>query len=490
MITYIIKATVCSILLLLVYRFLLQREKMYAFNRGYLLFSILFSLLVPFITFEVKPDSIVPEDIPLPLVITLEETAPAQPVTTEKGLSLLQAGMIVYVLITGILLTRFLLNLYRIRQAIAGNNVLPYQGARLVLTNHDIPAHSFLHYIFISQADYNNPGTRTVLLTHELSHIRQKHSWDVLFIELLLVFCWLNPAWIFYKRSIQLNHELQADDTVIKTHPDIRSYQHLLLEKIQQQPAVSPASSFNYFITKKRLTMMTKAPNSKRIVCLQLALLPLFLAAVVLFSERTYAQEKKAPAKKVPEKVAPEGEAQDTTPLKRKPIILSLEKTLPPGPGASAEQLNEFKQLVDKGATPEGKVISYRYSKEDKQKLKAIYADMSDQQRREFPAVIFSKPPVRKSPTTAQLQSWGDAAMYGVWIDSKRISNAELASHKPEDFALYYESRLAKNAVNYGKHYVQVDLYTQESYNRMYTEGEESVYVIKKVDLKVRAKKK
>lgn len=490
MITYIIKATVCSILLLLVYRLLLQREKMYAFNRGYLLFSILFSLLVPFITFEASVETIIPEDIPLPLLIIADKNAPAPPVAIVKSLSLLQAGMIVYVLITGILLTRFLLNLYRIRQAITGNNVLQYQGTRLVLIDHDIPAHSFLHYVFISQADYNNPGTRTVLLTHELSHVRQKHSWDVLFIELLLVFCWINPAWIFYKRSIQLNHELQADDAVIKTHPDIPGYQHLLLEKIQPQPAASPASSFNYFITKKRLTMMTKAPNSKRIACLQLALLPLFLAAIILFSGRTYAQEKKAPEKKVPEKAAPGEKAQDTTPSKRKPIVIALSKTLPPGPGASPEQLNEFKNILEKSAVSHDNIYSYTFSKEDKKRLKDLYATMSGKQREDFPLLVFSKPPVRKSPTATQLQSWSNADIYGVWIDNKRISNADLANRKPEDFALYYESRLAKNAVNYGKHYVQVDLYTGKGYNDIYTEGEESVYVMKKVDIKVPAKKK
>lgn len=476
MITYIIKVTVCSVLLLLVYRFLLQREKMYAFNRGYLLFSILFSLLVPFITFEEQIAGVFPEELFLPLDIPFDTPAPAQAATKTNGINLEETVIVIYLFITTLLLARLLRNLYRIRQAITGNRVLHYQGAKLILTHRDIPAHTFLSYIFISQADYDNPATRTILLTHELSHVRQKHSWDVLFIELLLVFCWLNPALVFYKRSMQLNHELQADDAVIKTHDDIPSYQHLLLDKIEQLSAAPLTSTFNYFITKKRLTMMTKSPNSKRIACLQLALLPLFIATVFLFSSRTYAQEK-APVKKKTENITPIKEPNDTA---NRIGTIFFEKQYPSGPGIPAEELKEFNAILDRSATSGQKHLIYKFSKEDKIRLKALYSTMSTEQRKDFPALLFSKRPARKSPTTQQLQNWQDPKMYGVWIDNKRVSNNVLANYKPEDFALYYVSKLSKNAVNYGKHYVQIDLYTPDDYDRTYKDDELMVFVLKR----------
>lgn len=58
--------------------------------------------------------------------------------------------------------------------------------------------------------------------------------------------------------------------------------------------------------------------------------------------------------------------------------------------------------------------------------------------------------------------------MYGVWLDGKRIRNKELSKYQPKDFALYSVSRLAKNAINYGKHYYQVDLDTPQSYEAIY----------------------
>ncbi len=480
MITYIIKLTVCSALLLLVYRFLLQREKMYAFNRGYLLFSVLFSLLVPLITFEEQIAGVIPEELFLPLDIPFDTPTPAQAATRTSNLTLEQAAIAIYLLITMLLFARFLLNLFRIRQAITGNKVLHYQGAKLILTNQDIPAHTFLSYIFISKADYDNPATRTILLTHELSHVHQKHSWDVLFIELLLVFCWFNPSLVFYKRSMQLNHELQADEVVIKTHDNIPGYQHLLLDKIEQLSATPLTSPFNYFITKKRLTMMTKSPNNRRIACLQLALLPLFVAVLFLFSGRSYAQvtttEKKIPEKKATARKPSEAVMvlMDTT---KKEHTLMFTKQYPSGPGASAGQIKEFSDILERSGTPNGKFTSYKFASEDKKRLKTLYMAMSTEQRQEYPLLMFSKPPARQSPTTQQIQNWQNPKMYGVWIDGKRVSNEVLANYQPADFSLYYVSKLAKNAVNYGKHYVQIDLYTPDSYNKTYKAGEELVYV-------------
>lgn len=492
MITYIINSAICSILLLLVYRILLQREKMYAFNRLYLLFSILFSLLVPFLSFRVSQDApALLEDIYLPAIIPFELEAHVLPVTGSpapavEGISVSFIATMIYALISIILLVRFIRNLHRIRRAIAGNDILHYHAARLILVDKDIPAHSFLRYIFISKADYNHSATRDALLTHELSHVRQKHSWDILFIELLQVFYWLNPTLIFYKKAIQLNHELQADDTVIKTHGDIRSYQHLLLDKIQHQHIIPLTSSFNYFITKKRLTMMTKNPNSKRIVCLQLAVLPLFLAAIFLFSERTYAQDQKVPEKKTQLTASPEKKRQeaDTT----VPRIVSF--TLPLGPGASPEQIDEFKSILGKSADASGKSIIYKFSTEERKQLKTLYSTMNAEQRMQYPMLMFIKPRPKKSPTAADLQRWSDPKMYGVWIGSKRVDNAVLANYKPEDFVLYDESRLSKNAVNYGKHYVQVGLYTPQQYDAMYKDGEEALVILKRDITKRRLKTK
>jgi len=81
--------------------------------------------------------------------------------------------------------------------------------------------------------------------------------------------------------------------------------------------------------------------------------------------------------------------------------------------------------------------------------------------------------PTRKSPTLAELKSWADSKIYGVWIDAKRISNSDIEKYKPSDFGWYNVSKLEKNAINYGKHYYQVSLYSQKYYDEEINNGKE-----------------
>jgi hypothetical protein len=91
--------------------------------------------------------------------------------------------------------------------------------------------------------------------------------------------------------------------------------------------------------------------------------------------------------------------------------------------------------------------------------------------------------PAKKSPTREQLTKWTDGKMYGVWLDGKRINNSELARYKPSDFSLYYVSKLTKTALNYGKHYYQVNLYTNSEYERTYLSSKRSPVLIREITL-------
>jgi hypothetical protein len=104
-------------------------------------------------------------------------------------------------------LIRFTRNIYLLLSNAAKNKIINYQRAKLVLLKEEVASYSFLNYIFISEADYSNKAIEEELITHELTHVREKHSWDVIFIELLQIFFWFNPLFIFYKKAIQLNHE-------------------------------------------------------------------------------------------------------------------------------------------------------------------------------------------------------------------------------------------------------------------------------------------
>ncbi|WP_141384658.1 M56 family metallopeptidase, partial [Flavobacterium flevense] len=126
---------------------------------------------------------------------------------------------------------------------------------------------------------------------HELIHVNQKHTLDILFIEILKVIFWFNPIFIFYKKAIQLNHEFLADEKVVKSHNNVPFYQNLLLSKANVNPTYYLASNLNYSVTKKRLIMMTKNTSTTRALLKKGILIPLLTALVFSLCTKVVAQE-------------------------------------------------------------------------------------------------------------------------------------------------------------------------------------------------------
>ena len=102
-------------------------------------------------------------------------------------------------------------------------------------------------------------------------------------------------------------------------------------------------------------------------------------------------------------------------------------------------------------------------------KLTVSEVTLDDTPKLKYPDTLLwvktAKPLEKKLPTTEQLKKWQDAKTYGVWLDGKRASNSTLSKYRPADFGNYNESKLEKNAVNYGKHYYQVNLFTKNYYD-------------------------
>jgi len=284
-------------LLLTIYFFLLEKEKIYKFNRFYLLFGLVFSVLVPFIpitiygevasVIEVSEVNSSERSVSNTTVIPLE-TAPEP--QQDYFLPIL---LIVYSIITAFFLYRFIKNIYFILITAHRNKKVSYQGAILVLTKDTAISHTFLNYIFINEEEYKANAIEKQLLSHELTHVNQKHTLDILLVELLYLFLWFNPILILYKKAIQLNHEFLADESVLSIYKGISDYQVLLLSKIGLVNTIPLTHSFNYLITKKRLVMMTKQVNKTRTLFKKIALLPLLSLLLFLFSTKVVAQKDK-----------------------------------------------------------------------------------------------------------------------------------------------------------------------------------------------------
>ena len=279
MIDFLIKSSLCLITLFGVYTFFLEKEKMNVFNRVYLLVSLVIPFAIPFIKFESSHENLQQNLIPNTIQIIQGQAVVIQQSSDYSALILWS----LYTIISSLFIFRFGKNLLAIVLKIKSNPKKKIENSTLVLVKEKTLPHTFLNYIFINKEDYENRNVEEELYTHELTHARQKHTLDVLFIEILKTVFWFNPILIFYKKAIQLNHEFLADAKVVKSYNNVPFYQDLLLEKASWNSNFYLASNLNFLVTKKRLIMMTKTTSKSRALLTKLSVLPI-LAGLIFFS--------------------------------------------------------------------------------------------------------------------------------------------------------------------------------------------------------------
>ncbi len=285
---FLIKSTLSLAVLLAMYFLILEREKMHQFNRFYLLSSLLFSFVIPFITIEIIQEIPQPQTTPTIIPMTGETS---MPIIEDSINYWLIAAWSLYGIITLALLLRFVVNIWKLNARTKSNSIINYKNAKLVLLQEQTLPYTFLNYIFINEKDYHNRKIEAELYTHELIHVNQKHTLDILFIEILKVIFWFNPIFIFYKKAIQLNHEFLADEKVVESHNNVPFYQNLLLSKANANPTYYLASNLNYSVTKKRLIMMTKTASNSRALLKKGMLIPVLTALVFSLCAKVVAQE-------------------------------------------------------------------------------------------------------------------------------------------------------------------------------------------------------
>lgn len=304
MIVYLVKSTLLLAVLWLLYRLLLENEKMHHFNRYFLLFALLFGLATPFISFEIssntyvagiklekvqdatnKPAEVV-DDILRPLTtnsVNVSSPYSKQELGEENYIPVRYFLWATYGFITSILFIRFLIGLKQIRNKIIRNETRKIDGARLVLMDTPIIPQSFFNWIFINRNDFNSGKIGPEILEHELTHVRNYHSLDILLVEFLKVVFWFNPVIYLYKYAIQLNHEFQADAFVINHISGIDKYQLTLLNSCSYPVSTTFTSCISYNLFKKRFKMMIQEYSLTRSLSKKVILLPLSLSVALLF---------------------------------------------------------------------------------------------------------------------------------------------------------------------------------------------------------------
>jgi len=285
MIAFILESTICLIVTYGFYHLVLRHLKTFSFNRYYLLFSILFSMVIPFMEIRVGFNAPVGQGLNglgfATGELILGETTAGTPV---RVFSVELMVKILYWVVTTIFFVRFLVNIVKLFWKTRVSVSTMDLKARICLVEEQTLPYSFFNRIVVNRVEFENDLIDTELLLHEQAHCSQYHSVDIIAIELLKTVLWFNPfVWLF-KKAIQINHEYMADHTVVTTNNRDR-YQHILVNLALRNNSAYLASDFNYSLTKKRLMMMTVKNVRDHAIIKRLVAIPLFLllAAALTF---------------------------------------------------------------------------------------------------------------------------------------------------------------------------------------------------------------
>ena len=244
---------------------------------------------VPFILIQNDTENIIHETVETEYIVLPSDAqfTSAYPINEIKPVKeKLSLGFIIAIIyfigfaVNLIILCKSIYSMFRIIRS--GKRII-YKNNRLVIVDGKISPFSFRKYIVISREDYaNNP---LEIITHEKAHIDLRHTWDLIFMELLLLFQWFNPALWLLKRELRDVHEFQADMHVLKSGIDAKTYQLLLVKKAVGSSSYTLANSFNHSKIKKRITMMLKIKSSKWAKMKILLLLPAGILSIYAFAK-------------------------------------------------------------------------------------------------------------------------------------------------------------------------------------------------------------
>ncbi len=259
---YIVESSLVLALLLLFYKIILSKEKCIRYNRFYLLFtgaaSIAFPLIdLPLINFAKSAPTIEPI-YELPAIISqLTTFSASQPSGFESFLSI--AGLIY---LAGIIWVTILL-LIKVGKLIilirSSNPLIQHSKYKIILTHGIMPSFSFYNYLFLNEVDKTKEELNAII-AHEEAHITQKHSIDIILIEIHQIVFWFSPLSYMLAKNMRLNHEYLADYAVTKSI-DKRAYINTLLRHIYNNTVLGVVHYFGLDSTEKRIKMIGQSIN-------------------------------------------------------------------------------------------------------------------------------------------------------------------------------------------------------------------------------------
>ena len=257
---YLLKVNVAFVLFYAFYRLFFYKDTFFKLRRAILLAFFGLALFYPLLNIQdwVRQQEPIADVIYMYSAMLPEATAKADAAASVDWYGWLLGSLgFIYWGIVAFLCGRFLVQLSSILW-------LAHTSERVVI--HETPVYalrkaagpfSFFRMVFLHPESHSDKETDEIL-THECTHVSQWHSIDVILSEMMCMACWFNPFVWLLKREVRHNLEYLADNTVIQSGYDSKSYQYHLLGLAHHQSVTTLYNSFNVLHLKNRIMMMNK----------------------------------------------------------------------------------------------------------------------------------------------------------------------------------------------------------------------------------------
>lgn len=284
MFNYLIESSVCLTLFYTIYYFFLRNDTFFQRNRFYLLLSSLIAMVIPLLEFDFSqkaPSQTVAITLEAISVSATNAQQTIKSTITTNTWSISTIFFIIYILGCGLVTARFGWRMFRLLRIIRRSKVQVRLDYKLINTHGTLPTFSFMRYLFWDNTKELTPNERVKIINHELTHIRDHHSWDVMYMEIVKIVFWFNPIIYLYNRSLKYHHEFIADAAVLK-ETTAKDYGKLLVQSLFKQVNLQLTHNFNQIEIKKRLAMMEKLRSPGYKFLKVFVLLP--FVAIMLFA--------------------------------------------------------------------------------------------------------------------------------------------------------------------------------------------------------------
>ncbi|WP_149276584.1 M56 family metallopeptidase [Pareuzebyella sediminis] len=259
MIQYILECIAFQLVFLVIYDFFLKRETFFQWNRAYLIGTYLLSLFLPWVKIEAFKTTVPERYVVYPEY--LWNANDALGVAANGGTGEVWSWETVVFLMGAVVATVLfgykMWQLYRLRSD--GEVRYFNEFTRIVIADSRM-AFSFLKSIFLG--DKVVAGDHENIIRHELVHIRQRHTWDLLYFEMMRIIGWFNPLVYVYQNRVSELHEFIADAEVAKGDKGVH-YEYLLSQVFQAQNISFINPFFKSSLIKKRIVMLQMSKSNK-----------------------------------------------------------------------------------------------------------------------------------------------------------------------------------------------------------------------------------